>query len=61
VEGFVADHPAATGSIALLITSDEEGPSVDGTVKIVEKLAAAGERSISAWSASPPPSISSAT
>ena len=43
VERFVADHPAGTGSIALLITSDEEGPSVDGTVKVVEKLAAAGE------------------
>jgi succinyl-diaminopimelate desuccinylase len=43
VEGFVAAHPAAHGSIALLITSDEEGPSVDGTVKVVEKLAAAGE------------------
>ena len=43
VEGFVAAHPAAPGSIALLITSDEEGPSVDGTVKVVEKLAAAGQ------------------
>ena len=43
VEGFVADHPSAPGSIALLITSDEEGPSVDGTLKVVEKLAAAGE------------------
>src|SRR5262249_30669792 len=29
--------------IALLLTSDEEGPSVDGTVKMVEKLAARGE------------------
>ncbi|MEO6565921.1 MAG: succinyl-diaminopimelate desuccinylase [Casimicrobiaceae bacterium] len=43
IEGFVAAHPQAGGSIALLITSDEEGPSVDGTVKVVEKLAAAGE------------------
>ena len=43
VEGFVAAHPSAPGSIALLITSDEEGPSVDGTCKVVEKLAAAGE------------------
>jgi succinyl-diaminopimelate desuccinylase len=43
VEGFIADHPAAPGSIALLVTSDEEGPSVDGTRKVVEKLAAAGE------------------
>jgi len=44
VEGFVVAHPEAPGSIALLITSDEEGPSVDGTVKVVEKLAAADER-----------------
>ena len=43
VEVFVADHRATPGSIALLITSDEEGPSVDGTVKVVEKLADAGE------------------
>jgi len=43
VEGFVAAHPAAPGSIALLITSDEEGPSIDGTRKVVERLAAAGE------------------
>jgi succinyl-diaminopimelate desuccinylase len=44
IEAFVAAHPRATGSIALLLTSDEEGPSVDGTVKVVEQLAAAGER-----------------
>jgi succinyl-diaminopimelate desuccinylase len=44
IEGFLADHPDAPGSIALLITSDEEGPSVDGTVKVVERLAARGER-----------------
>jgi len=44
IEDFVARHPAASGSIALLITSDEEGPSVDGTVKVVERLAARGER-----------------
>jgi len=44
IEAFVAAHPDARGSIALLITSDEEGPSVDGTVKVVERLAAAGER-----------------
>lgn len=43
IEVFVAAHPHATGSIALLLTSDEEGPSTDGTVKIVERLAAAGE------------------
>src|SRR5664279_889220 len=44
IEGFVAAHPDAAGSIALLITSDEEGPATDGTVKIVERMAARGER-----------------
>ncbi len=44
VEGFVVAHPRAAGSVALLLTSDEEGPSVDGTAKVVERLAAAGER-----------------
>ncbi|WP_425259896.1 succinyl-diaminopimelate desuccinylase [Rubrivivax sp. RP6-9] len=43
-EEFVAAHPDHGGSIALLITSDEEGPSVDGTVRIVEALRARGER-----------------
>jgi len=43
-EAFVAAHPAAEGSIAFLVTSDEEGPSVDGTARVVERLAAAGER-----------------
>jgi succinyl-diaminopimelate desuccinylase len=32
------------GSIALLITSDEEGPSIDGTVRVVERLKARGKR-----------------
>src|SRR6266446_2860379 len=44
VERFVAAHPEHPGSIALLITSDEEGPSVDGTVRVVEALKARGER-----------------
>ncbi|NWG87818.1 MAG: succinyl-diaminopimelate desuccinylase [Hydrogenophilaceae bacterium] len=44
VEAFVATHPEHKGSIAWLITSDEEGPAVDGTVKVVEKLAARNER-----------------
>ena len=44
IEAFVAVHPDAGGSITLLLTSDEEGPSVDGTVKVVAKLAAAAER-----------------
>jgi succinyl-diaminopimelate desuccinylase len=38
VERFVAEHPKHGGSIALLITSDEEGPAVDGTVRVVETL-----------------------
>jgi succinyl-diaminopimelate desuccinylase len=44
VESFVAAHPHHAGSIALLLTSDEEGPATDGTVKVVERLAARGER-----------------
>ncbi|MGI4858754.1 MAG: succinyl-diaminopimelate desuccinylase [Janthinobacterium lividum] len=44
IEEFVAAHPRHAGSIALLITSDEEGPSVNGTVKVVEALRARGER-----------------
>lgn len=44
IEDFVARHPNHQGSIGLLITSDEEGPSVDGTVKVVEWLAARGEK-----------------
>ena len=43
-ERFVAAHPSHAGSIALLITSDEEGPSVDGTVRVVEALKARGEK-----------------
>jgi succinyl-diaminopimelate desuccinylase len=42
-EEFVAAHPQHQGSIALLLTSDEEGVAVDGTVKMVEKLKARGE------------------
>ena len=38
VEAFVAERPAHSGSIALLLTSDEEGPAVDGTVRVVETL-----------------------
>jgi succinyl-diaminopimelate desuccinylase len=44
VEDFLARHAAHKGSIALLITSDEEGPAVDGTVKVVELLKSRGER-----------------
>jgi succinyl-diaminopimelate desuccinylase len=42
-ERFVDQHEDHKGSIALLITSDEEGPSVNGTVKVVETLQARGE------------------
>ena len=44
IEVFVAKHDNHNGSIALLITSDEEGPAVDGTVKVVETLKARNER-----------------
>ena len=43
-EAFVSAHPSHKGSIAFLITSDEEGPSVDGTKRVVETLAARKER-----------------
>jgi succinyl-diaminopimelate desuccinylase len=42
-EEFVRQHPAHGGSIALLLTSDEEGPATDGTVAVVERLTARGE------------------
>ncbi|HEY3076597.1 MAG TPA: succinyl-diaminopimelate desuccinylase [Burkholderiales bacterium] len=42
-ERFVAERPRHTGSIALLLTSDEEGPALDGTVRVVEKLKARNE------------------
>ncbi len=37
-EEFVRSQPAHRGSIALLLTSDEEGPATDGTVKVVDAL-----------------------
>lgn len=43
-EEFVGKHPAHAGSVAFLITSDEEGPSIDGTVKVCEWLQQRGER-----------------
>jgi succinyl-diaminopimelate desuccinylase len=43
-EAFVASHPDHKGSIAFLITSDEEGPSVDGTKRVVEVLRERGDR-----------------
>lgn len=44
VEAFIAAHPDHRGSIAFLLTSDEEGPAVDGTARAVEALRARGER-----------------
>jgi succinyl-diaminopimelate desuccinylase len=43
-EAFVQAHPNHAGSVALMITSDEEGPSVDGTVRLVELLKTRSER-----------------
>lgn len=43
-ETFVAAHPHHRGSIGLLITSDEEGPAQDGTVKVIQHLQARDER-----------------
>jgi succinyl-diaminopimelate desuccinylase len=42
-ERFIAQYPRHQGSIGFLITSDEEGPSVNGTVKVVEHLQARKE------------------
>jgi succinyl-diaminopimelate desuccinylase len=43
-EAFVAERPAHPGSIGFLLTSDEEGPAVDGTVRVIETLEARGEK-----------------
>lgn len=43
-ERFLQNHPAHRGSIALLITSDEEGPAQDGTVKVIETLEKRNEK-----------------
>jgi succinyl-diaminopimelate desuccinylase len=42
-ETFVAERPQHSGSIALLLTSDEEGPALDGTVRVVERLKSRNE------------------
>src|SRR5262249_13228089 len=44
LERFLAERPSHRGSIALLITSDEEGVAVDGTVRVIERLKARRER-----------------
>ncbi len=43
-ESFITAHPDHKGSIGFLITSDEEGPSINGTVKVVETLEARNEK-----------------
>jgi len=43
-ERFIKAHPDHQGSLAFLITSDEEGPSINGTVKVVEYLEAREEK-----------------
>ncbi len=43
-KNFVVSNPNHNGSIALLLTSDEEGPAVNGTVKVVEALQARNEQ-----------------
>lgn len=43
-ENFIHKNPDFSGSIAFLITSDEEGPSIDGTKKVIETLTQRGEK-----------------
>ena len=43
-ENFIQANPDFAGSIAFLITSDEEGPSIDGTVKVIEALEQRNEK-----------------
>ncbi|MFW5451576.1 MAG: succinyl-diaminopimelate desuccinylase [Methylophagaceae bacterium] len=43
-ERFIAEHSDHTGSIAFLITSDEEGPATGGTIKVIETLEARNEK-----------------
>ncbi len=44
IEEFLAENPRHDGSIALLITSDEEGRARDGTLKVIETLTKRGEK-----------------
>ncbi|WP_209328170.1 succinyl-diaminopimelate desuccinylase [Pseudoalteromonas sp. PA2MD11] len=43
-ERFVANHPDHKGSISFLITSDEEGPFINGTTRVIDTLEARGEK-----------------
>lgn len=44
IERFMTTHPKFHGSIAMLLTSDEEGPAVDGTCKAIKDLVDRGEK-----------------
>lgn len=44
LEGFIANHADHNGSIALLITSDEEGPFINGTTRVIDTLEARNEK-----------------
>jgi succinyl-diaminopimelate desuccinylase len=44
VERFIANHPSPKGSIAVMMTSDEEGIATNGVVKVVEVLEARNEK-----------------
>lgn len=44
IERFLAQHPDHKGSIALLITSDEEGPFINGTTRVIDTLEARNEK-----------------
>ncbi len=44
IEAFITAHPKHPGTIGLLITSDEEGPAVNGTVKVMDWLTARGRK-----------------
>ena len=44
LEEFVRRHPDHQGTVALLLTSDEEGPSIDGVARVVEELRRRGQR-----------------
>ncbi|MBE8168749.1 MAG: succinyl-diaminopimelate desuccinylase [Shewanella sp.] len=43
-EGFISQHPDHQGSIAFLITSDEEGPFINGTTRVIDTLEARNEK-----------------
>jgi len=44
IERFIQTNPKHKGSVALLVTSDEEGESIDGVVKVIEKLESRKEK-----------------